>query len=106
MCCVWLLIMNCGVQILQGLVTEARKQDRSIYVFNVDVGGQKVAHVNFVSSGPKGKGLDGRKWAEEVIALIGGKAGGKVESAQGMGTTAEKAEDAKAAAEKYFASFV
>lgn len=87
-------------------MSEARKQDRSVYVFNTDAASQKVAHVNFVSSVPKGKGLDGKSWAEQVSAVVGGKAGGKADSAQGMGTAAGRVEEAKAVAEKYFASFV
>ena len=53
----------------------------------------------------KAKGVDAREWAAKVTDLISGKAGGKEDSAQGVGTETDKLDEAVAAAQKYIESF-
>ncbi|KAH8828396.1 tRNA synthetases class II (A)-domain-containing protein [Flagelloscypha sp. PMI_526] len=91
---------------LQSLVSGAKKLNKSVYLLSVDKSSGKVAHVNWVAPDLKAKGVDARRWAEKVTELIGGKTGGKEESAQGSGTNADQAEKAVDAAREFIAAFV
>jgi len=51
------------------------------------------------------KGLDARNWALKAVDILGGKAGGKEEGAQGMGNNIEGLEKALCAAKEYFSTF-
>lgn len=89
-----------------------------MYVFSVDREGGKVAHVNYIPPSLKAKGGDARVWATKVTDVLGGKvcstfpvlslmmlnlfqAGGKEDSAQGVGMQINKVDDALAAAREY-----
>ena len=61
------------LQILQSIASQARKTQKSIYVFSVDNNTGSVAHVNFVSASLRTKGVDAREWAASVTTHIGGK---------------------------------
>jgi len=108
-------------QILQSLVSQAKQLSKSIYVFSVDSDNQKLAHANYVSPTLKECGADARTWAAKVTDLVGGKvclvpsytdaeklifvqAGGKEDSAQGVGLNADKLEDALTAARDYIST--
>ncbi|KAI0787758.1 tRNA synthetases class II (A)-domain-containing protein [Fomes fomentarius] len=99
-----ILDVNANAKVLQGVVLQAKKLGKSIYIFSADAEGTKVAHVNAVSEDAKAKGLDGREWASAVTAILGGKAGGKPDGAQGVGTEVAKVQDALEAARKFFVS--
>ncbi|KIY44323.1 hypothetical protein FISHEDRAFT_77527 [Fistulina hepatica ATCC 64428] len=86
---------------LQNLVSQARKLQKSIYVFSASHDGSKIAHVNYVAPELKGKGVDARKWAAHVSEILGGKAGGKEDSAQGVGTNVDRLFDAQVAAKAF-----
>lgn len=90
-----------NAKLLQAVAAAAKKADKAIYVFSKDEEAGKVAHVNYVTPALKAKGADARKWAEKVTDLISGKAGGKEDSAQGVGTELSKVEEALAAAREY-----
>lgn len=63
----------------------------------------KTVHMNFVPKADMDKGLDAREWSELVCKSIGGKSGGKVESAQGVGSEGGLAiEDAMTAAKRFY----
>lgn len=63
----------------------------------------RVPHVNYVPKSDQEKGLDAREWAELVAKSLGGRAGGKVESAQGIGEDGgEAVADALLAAERFY----
>ena len=94
-----------NAKILQGLVAQGRKLGKALYVFSVDSGVGKVVHVNFVPPSLKSKGLDARQWATKVSEVLGGKAGGKDESAQGVGVEVGKVEEAVMAAKSYLSSY-
>ncbi|KAF8647172.1 hypothetical protein AX16_007002 [Volvariella volvacea WC 439] len=93
-------------KILQNVVAQAKKIGKSVYVLSVDTEQGKVAHVNYVSPTLKGKGLDAREWAGKVADVVGGKAGGKEESAQGVGNAPERVEGALEVARKHLAGVV
>ncbi|KAF9653789.1 hypothetical protein BDM02DRAFT_3152774 [Thelephora ganbajun] len=94
-----------NAKILQGLVAQGRKLSKALYVFSVDSESDKVVHVNFVPPSLKSKGLDARQWATKVSEIVGGKAGGKDDSAQGVGVEAGRVEEAVSVAKSYFSSY-
>ncbi|KAF9481569.1 hypothetical protein BDN70DRAFT_876232 [Pholiota conissans] len=96
-----LLDVDGNAKILQSLISQAKQLSKSVYVFSVDTENKKVAHANYVSPSLKTKGVDARTWAAKVTDILGGKAGGKEDSAQGVGLNDDKAEEALAAAQQY-----
>lgn len=109
-------------KILQNVVMQGRKLDKAVYVFSVDHDAGKVVHVNYVPERMRSNGLDGRVWAAKVTEILGGKvrrcslflrfsncvfqAGGKEDSAQGVGTNVAKVEDAMVVVKEYFSEVV
>ncbi|OSX66173.1 hypothetical protein POSPLADRAFT_1064626 [Postia placenta MAD-698-R-SB12] len=91
-----------NAKVLQAAVQHAKKLGKSIYVFSPDIASGKVAHVNYVSPTMKAKGLDARSWGSVVTEIVGGKAGGKEDTAQGVGLEPGKVKEALEAAQKYF----
>lgn len=91
-----------NAKILQSVVLQGRKLGKTVYVFSVDHEQGKVAHVNFVADDAKAKGLDGRTWANAVSEILGGKAGGKEDGAQGVGVNVDKVEAALALAQNIY----
>ncbi|KZT19894.1 hypothetical protein NEOLEDRAFT_1123481 [Neolentinus lepideus HHB14362 ss-1] len=91
-----------NTKILQNVVVNARKMSKAVYVFSSDPEGKRVAHANFVSEAAKSRGIDGRKWAAAVSEVLGGKAGGKEDSAQGVGMDIGKLQDAIKTAQKFY----
>ncbi|CEH18366.1 alanyl-trna synthetase [Ceraceosorus bombacis] len=102
---------------LQQGVAIAKKLNKAIYLFTQDPAPEaapvnkadaastkaKVTHVNFVPKQDVEKGLDAREWAELVSKSIGGRAGGKVDGAQGVGEDGGLAvEDAITAAGRFY----
>ncbi|KAF2719926.1 hypothetical protein K431DRAFT_227568 [Polychaeton citri CBS 116435] len=77
-------------------------KDKTIYVVGNADG--KVPHGCHVSTEAQGKGADATKWAGEVAAIVGGKAGGKGATCLGQGTDASKLDGAVEAARKYLES--
>jgi alanyl-tRNA synthetase len=105
-------------------VSNGKKLGKAVYVFSPDKANTKVAHVNYVPPSLKAKGADARTWATEVSDVLGGKvvnaaeflpqlatdslfqAGGKDDSAQGVGANAEKVDEAVAVSRKYLSGFI
>ncbi|TFK22598.1 tRNA synthetase class II [Coprinopsis marcescibilis] len=90
-----------NAKLLQSIASQARKSEKAIYVFSLDSEQGKIPHVNYVPAGLSKRGLDAREWAAKVTDIIGGKAGGKADSAQGVGAETAKLEEAVAAARKH-----
>ncbi|KAG5652235.1 hypothetical protein H0H81_005729 [Sphagnurus paluster] len=88
-------------KILQSVVSQGKKLGKAVYVLSVDPEEAKVAHVNHVPSSLKERGLDARTWANRVTEVLGGKAGGKEDSAQGVGNEVDKVEEALDEARTY-----
>ncbi|KAF7782485.1 hypothetical protein Agabi119p4_1861 [Agaricus bisporus var. burnettii] len=93
-----------NAKILQNIVSQARKLGKSVYVFSLDPSSGKVSHVNFISNSLKEKGADARVWATKVSEILGGKAGGKDDSAQGMGINSDRLEGALEVAQSYLST--
>jgi alanyl-tRNA synthetase len=63
----------------------------------------KTLHLNYVPKHDIDKGLDARQWSETVCNSIGGKSGGKADSAQGVGSEGGMAvDDAMKAAKRFY----
>jgi alanyl-tRNA synthetase len=91
-----------NTKILGNVITQGKKLGKAVYVFSVDHEGGKVAHGNHVPTTVKIKGLDARTWASKVAEILGGKAGGKDESAQGVGTNITEVDKALRVAREYY----
>jgi alanyl-tRNA synthetase len=90
------------LQILSNVITQGKKLGKAVYVFSTDHEGDKVAHGNHVPQASKAKGLDARTWALKVSEVLGGKAGGKDDGAQGVGTNVGNIEEAMKVAKDYY----
>ncbi|KAG9122407.1 Alanine--tRNA ligase, partial [Ceratobasidium sp. 392] len=90
--------------VLQTLVGEARKLNKPVYLFSADASGEKVTHVNFLPKAVVSKEFDARVWATKVSAVLGGKGGGKDDSAQGVGTNVGKIAEAVEVAREAYAT--
>ncbi|KAI0029209.1 tRNA synthetases class II (A)-domain-containing protein [Vararia minispora EC-137] len=91
-----------NVKILQAVVLQAKKLSKAIYVFSVDAEGGKVVHANHVPETYRTSNFDARTWALTVSDVLGGKAGGKEDGAQGVGTSTDNVQDAIIAAKQAF----
>lgn len=61
------------IQIMQAVISQAKKLGKTVYLFSVDSEGNKVVHMNFVSPDLRSKGLDARTWATKIADVLGGK---------------------------------
>ncbi|TFK44615.1 tRNA synthetases class II (A)-domain-containing protein [Crucibulum laeve] len=95
-----------NAKILQSILLQGRKLEKGVYVFSADEDGEKVAHANYVPLALKSKGVDARTWANKVTAILGGKAGGKEDSAQGVGANTYKVDEAVKAAKHYLSEIL
>ncbi|TCD59798.1 Alanine--tRNA ligase [Steccherinum ochraceum] len=86
---------------LQAVLLQAKKLSKSAYVFSVDTESGKVAHANCVSDAAKAKNVDGKAWATAVVDILGGKSGGKVDGAQGVGVNVTEVEVALKVAKEF-----
>ncbi|WVR09077.1 alanine-tRNA ligase [Kwoniella sp. DSM 27419] len=92
---------------LSAAIVTAKSLSKAIYVFSVDAETQKVAHTNFL---PKEvmdrKVLDAKVWLGEVSKVLGGKGGGRDDSATGVGSEVSKVDEAVALAKSFYKSKV
>ena len=92
-----------------------KKMDKTAYFFSqeLDPNGTKIAdgnalkakvvHVAYVSKYHQSKGLNAKEWVETSAQHVGGKGGGKADSAQGVGEMGGQAlDDAIEAARRVF----
>ena len=106
---------------MQAVISQARKIGKAAYIFSVDAEARKVVHVNYVPEDFRKKGLDARAWAVSVSEIVGGKAssllsyvlkshpfvqaGGKEDSAQGVGSDIDKVKEAFDIATSFYARY-
>jgi alanyl-tRNA synthetase len=79
----------------------ARHEGAAIMLASVDDEAGKVALVASCSKDAIGKGLKAGDWVREVSAVLGGKGGGRPDSAQGSGTMISKLSDAMERAQSF-----
>ena len=93
-----LLDVGSNTKATGAVVTHVKTQlkDKAAYVFSVDESTGKVSHACVVGQDllNSGKGLKATEWAEVVVKVLGGRKGGKDDSAQGAGEHPEKVQEA------------
>jgi alanyl-tRNA synthetase len=85
---------------------QGKKLGKSVYVISADEDANKVVHINFVDPGLKSNGIDARTWATHVAGVVGGKAGGKEDGAQGAGTDVTKVDEAVKSAREFLSGVI
>ncbi|KAL7421356.1 Alanine--tRNA ligase [Cryptotrichosporon argae] len=73
--------------------TTGKTVQKAVYLFSADADAAKVAHVNYVPA-PFLEKLDAKAWLADVAKVVGGKGGGRPDSAAGVGTELDKVDDA------------
>ncbi|SPO26133.1 probable ALA1 - alanyl-tRNA synthetase, cytosolic [Ustilago trichophora] len=104
-----------NMKALQSALNVVKKLDKTAYFFSqqLDPNGTKIAdgnalkakvvHVAYVSKYHQSKGLNAKEWVETAAQHVGGKGGGKKDSAQGVGEMGGKAlDDAIESAKRVF----
>ncbi|GBB93113.1 hypothetical protein RclHR1_02110012 [Rhizophagus clarus] len=76
-------------------------KDKALYIFSVDESSGRITHSCCVGKILTGKGLKASEWAKTVSETVGGKSGGKDDSAQGSGTNIDKLDEAIKIAEQF-----
>ncbi|KAJ2121232.1 Alanine--tRNA ligase [Coemansia sp. RSA 720] len=74
---------------------------KAVYFIGTDESGSRVAHQCVVGKELLPRGLKACEWADAVSQVVGGKKGGKDESAQGSGTEVAKIDEAIQAAKDF-----
>ncbi|KAL0073285.1 alanyl-tRNA synthetase [Phycomyces blakesleeanus] len=80
---------------------KASLKDKAVYVLSADKDSGRVAHNCIVGKDLIAKGLKASDWAGVVSEKVGGKKGGKEDSAQGSGDKIDGMADALKAAEEF-----
>ncbi|PAV18417.1 tRNA synthetase class II [Pyrrhoderma noxium] len=91
-----------NAKIVQAIVAAAKKAGKASYVLSVDKEGGKVVHANHVPEPYRSAAFNAKTWAASISDVLGGKAGGKEEGAQGVGTNVDKATEALDLAKQLF----
>lgn len=92
-----LLDVGSNTKATGAVVTHVKTQlkDKAAYVFSVDHSSGKVSHACVVGQELLNGGkLKATEWADVVVKVIGGRKGGKDDSAQGAGEHVEKVQEA------------
>ncbi|KAG0000538.1 Alanine--tRNA ligase, partial [Modicella reniformis] len=100
-----LLDVGSNAKAIGAVVTHVKTQlkDKAAYVFSVDESSNKVSHACVVGQEILDSkcGLKATEWADAVVKVIGGRNGGKDDSAQGAGDHVDKVPEALSEARKY-----
>ncbi|CAG8684656.1 11044_t:CDS:2, partial [Acaulospora colombiana] len=94
------------LQALQSIINQAKTLNKAVYVLSIDTQSGKVTHGNYLPPSLAADGFDARTWASGVSEIVGGRAGGKPDTAQGVGTDASKVADAVTTASELFAKAI
>ncbi|KAF8532539.1 tRNA synthetases class II (A)-domain-containing protein [Gautieria morchelliformis] len=97
-----LLEVGGNTKVLQAIATQAKTAGKAMYTFSIDFDEGRVVHVNYLPKPLTSKEFDARIWASRVTATLGGKAGGKEDSAQGVGVHLDKVDEALRIAESSY----
>ncbi|CAB4397210.1 unnamed protein product [Rhizophagus irregularis] len=76
-------------------------KDKALYIFSVDESSGRITHSCCVGRILTEKGLKASEWAKTVSETVGGKSGGKDDSAQGSGSNIDKLDEAIKVAEQF-----
>ncbi|OMJ23467.1 Alanine-tRNA ligase [Smittium culicis] len=95
------LISNSGKALSNAIAHVKSLNSKAVYLISPDATLGKVAHLCYVPKDLINSGLHAKQWAESVSSVIGGKCGGKNESAQGSGTNVQSVSDAERVANDF-----
>ncbi|KAI5786445.1 alanyl-tRNA synthetase [Peziza echinospora] len=91
------LDISANTKILSDTLNQVKKEkkDKNVYLFAVDDGADgKVVHACHISEDAFKKGTSATDWASKVSEVVGGKAGGKGNTSQGIGSNIDKVDEA------------
>ncbi|KAI9319073.1 alanyl-tRNA synthetase [Dichotomocladium elegans] len=98
-------VLNVGSnsKALTGAIAYAKTslKDKAVYVLSGDEASGRVSHNCIVGKSLVAKGLKASEWADVVASKVGGKKGGKDETAQGSGDKLAGLDEAIKAAEEF-----
>jgi len=83
---------------------QSKAKDRAVYLFAGDEADGKVVHGCYVSP-DLAKHTTAQDWATEVCQVVGGKAGGKGPTTQGVGTNVQKVDEGVEVARQFLEKF-
>ncbi|CAG8566504.1 3994_t:CDS:10 [Ambispora leptoticha] len=97
------LNIGSNAKAIAAAITQAKQNhpDKAAYLFAIDDISNRVSHSCVVGKPLIARGLKAGDWAKAVSEKIGGKSGGKDESAQGSGINVEKIDEALKVAEQF-----
>ncbi|MBW0504644.1 hypothetical protein O181_044359 [Austropuccinia psidii MF-1] len=75
---------------------------KAAYLFSVNEPEKKVIHASVLPTGEVSAEWSAKSWMDQVVKIIGGKGGGKGDSAQGIGNRPENLEEALDLAKKCY----
>jgi len=87
---------------LQSVIGHLKTLGKPAYLFTIDTEAGKVAHMNFLPKASIKGDFNAKTWASVVSEILGGKAGGKDDSAQGVGTNIVVLAEAIRVAESHY----
>lgn len=91
-----------NVKAVQTILNQGKSLGKAVYILSVDEHAGKVTHGNYLPAELAGEGFDARSWATSVAEVLGGKVGGKPDTAQGVGTDISKVEEGVKVAQEVF----
>ncbi|TIB29954.1 hypothetical protein E3P84_03525 [Wallemia ichthyophaga] len=86
--------LGSNVKALSAALSAARPLNKTVYVFSVDREAKKIAHQCYIPKDKLNDSFNAKLWAAKVAEVVGGKAGGKDDSAQGVGSEVDKIDEA------------
>ena len=89
-------------QILQAGLAVAKKQNKSAYFFSLSEDSTKLVHINYLAKSELVDGFNAKSWIGKVSDLVGGRGGGRDDSAQGVGEKVDSIEEAMGVAREAF----
>ncbi|KAJ2158574.1 Alanine--tRNA ligase [Coemansia sp. RSA 552] len=90
-----------GKAMLQAATYVKNLKTKAAYFIAADTASGRVSHQCVVAKSIVAKGLKASEWADAVSKVVGGKKGGKDESAQGSGTEVGRVDEAVQVADEF-----
>lgn len=94
--------VNGNAKILQIGSSHAKSLSKAIYFFSQVEDEPKITHLNYLPKEFISKSFNAKTWSAKVSEVLGGKGGGKEDSAQGVGNQVGKIGEAIEVAKKAF----
>ncbi|KAG9306711.1 hypothetical protein G9A89_004258 [Geosiphon pyriformis] len=88
---------------IPGIITQLKQNfpDKAVYLFSIDETSGRITHNCVVGKSLIARGLKAGDWAKAVAETVGGKSGGKDDTAQGSGTNIDNIDEALRVANQF-----